>query len=145
MSMDYISVRAVAKDDAEEVKVILSELNPAQTKAESLYTSLKAVEEQMKDRLEKLGYKVETALGNRNNRISLAVYDPESDKYLVGVELDKDAFAASASCMERDVYKPRFLESRGWTVMRVWCRDWWLSPAKVVKSIAAVAEKNKKA
>ncbi len=137
-------VRAVAKDDAEEVRVILSELNPAETKAESLYTSLKSVEEQMKERLEKLGYKVETALGNRNNRISLAIYDPESDRYLVGVELDRDAFAASDSCMERDVYKPRFLESRGWTVMRVWCRDWWLSPAKVVKSIAAVAEKNKK-
>ena len=138
-------VRAVAKNDAAETKVILSELDPSETKAESLYTSLVAVEEQMKERLEKLGYKVETALGNRNNRISLAVYDEKSDRYLVGVELDKDAFASSSSCMERDVYKPRFLESRGWTVVRVWCRDWWLSPTKVVKSIAQIAEKNKKA
>ncbi|MBR3680933.1 MAG: DUF4011 domain-containing protein [Clostridia bacterium] len=138
-------VRAVAKDDAEEVRVILSELNPAETKAESLYTSLKTVEEQMKERLEKLGYRVETSIGNRNNRISLAIYDPESDRYLVGVELDRDAFAASSSPMERDVYKPRFLESRGWTLMRVWCRDWWLSPTKVVKSIAAAADKSKKA
>ena len=137
-------VRAVAKNDAEEVKVILSELNPAETKAASLYTTLATVEEQIKERLEKLGYHVETAVGNRNNRISLAVYDPKTDRYLVGVELDKDAFASSASCMERDVYKPRFLESRGWTVMRVWCRDWWLSPTKVVKSIAQAAEKNKK-
>ena len=95
------------------------------------------------ERLEKLGYKVETALGNRNSRISLAIYDEESDRYLVGIELDRDAFASSTSCMERDVYKPRFLESRGWTVMRIWCRDWWLSPQKVIKSIAAVAEKNK--
>ena len=138
-------VRAVAKDDAEETRVILSELNPAETKAESLYTSLKTVEEQIKERLERLGYTVETSLGNRNNRISLAIYDPESDRYLVGVELDRDAFATSTSCMERDVYKPRFLESRGWTVMRVWCRDWWLSPTKVVKAIAAAAEKNRKA
>ena len=137
-------VRAVAKNDPEEVKVILSELNPAETKAASLYTALATVEDQIKERLEKLGYHVETAVGNRNNRISLAVYDPKTDRYLVGVELDKDAFASSTSCMERDVYKPRFLESRGWTVMRVWCRDWWLSPAKVVKSIAQAAEKNKK-
>ena len=136
-------VRAVAKDDPDEVKVILSELNPSETKAESVYTSLIAVEDQIKERLEKLGYHVEISLGNRNNRISLAIYDPDGDRYLVGVELDKDAFASSTSCLERDVYKPRFLESRGWTVMRVWCRDWWLSPTKVVKSIAQVAEKNK--
>ena len=45
--------------------------------------------------------------------------------------------------MERDVYKPKFLEGRGWTIMRVWCRDWWLSPAKVVRSIITAAEKNR--
>lgn len=136
-------VRAVAKNDAEEVKVILSELDPSETKAESVYTALRSVEEQMKERLEKLGYTVETALGNRNSRISLAVYDEKSDRYLVGIELDRDAFASGASAMERDVYKPRFLESRGWTLMRIWCRDWWLSPQKVIKNIAQVAEKNK--
>ena len=136
-------VRAVAKNDAEEVKVILSELDPSETKAESVYTALRSVEEQMKERLEKLGYTVETALGNRNSRISLAIYDEKTDRYLVGIELDRDAFASGASAMERDVYKPRFLESRGWTVMRIWCRDWWLSPQKVIKNIAQIAEKNK--
>ena len=100
-------------------------------------------EEQIKERLEKLGYTVHTALGNRNNRISLAVYDEQSDRYLVGVILDTDAFASSSSSMERDVYKPKFLEARGWTLMRVWCRDFWLSPQKVVKAIASAAEKNR--
>ena len=98
----------------------------------------------MKARLEKMGYKVDIGLGNRNNRISLAVFDPDTDKYLVGVELDRDALLASSSTMERDVYKPRFLEARGWTIIRVWCRDWWLSPQKVIKSIAQAAERNKK-
>jgi very-short-patch-repair endonuclease len=46
--------------------------------------------------------------------------------------------------MERDVYKPRFLEARGWRIVRVWCRDWWLSPAKVIRSIASVADQQKK-
>ena len=45
--------------------------------------------------------------------------------------------------MERDVYKPKFLEGRGWTIMRVWSRDWWLSPARVVRSIVNTAEKNR--
>ncbi|MBQ1260498.1 MAG: hypothetical protein IIX96_00610, partial [Clostridia bacterium] len=135
-------VRAVSAADSAVVGAILSELDPTEHKAESL-TGVAEVEEQMRERLEKLGYTVDTHLGNRNNRISLAVYDKELDRYLVGVELDKDAFEASDSCMERDVYKPKFLTERGWTILRVWCRDWWLYPTKVIKTITNIAEKNR--
>ena len=137
--------RAVAKGDDAEAAIILSELRPPEAKTEPMFTSVAAVEVQMKERLEKLGYQVDTGLGNDNNRISLAIYDPATDKYLVGVELDTDAFKESKSCLERDVYKPRFLEARGWTLVRVWCRDWWLYPTKVIKNITTLAEKNKKA
>ncbi len=136
--------RAVAKGDEEEAAVVLSDIHPPRPKPEPMFTNVAAVEVQMKERLEKLGYKVDTGLGNENNRISLAIYDKESDRYLVGVELDTDAFKESKSCLERDVYKPRFLEARGWTLVRVWCRDWWLYPAKVIKNITALAEKNRK-
>lgn len=137
-------VRAVSKGDDEETKAILSELDPADVKPEpKIITSVSSVEERMKEKLVKLGYKVDTNIGNKNSKISLAIYDEKTDKYLVGVELDKDAFASSSSCLERDVYKPRFLEARGWTVMRVWCRDWWLYPQRVIKSIVSTAEKNK--
>ena len=142
---EYLAyVRAVSDGDKEHARAILRGLSPDEVGAESLIlTSAPTIEEQMKERLEKLGYKVDIGLGNKNSRISLAVYDDTTDKYLVGVELDKDAFAASESAMERDVYKPKFLEQRGWTIIRVWCRDWWLSPARVVRSIVNVAEKNR--
>ena len=136
--------RAVSKCDDEDAAVVLSELRPPETKPEAMFTNVAAIEVQMKDKLEKLGYKVDTGLGNDNNRISLAIYDPQNDRYLVGVELDTDAFKASDSCLERDVYKPRFLQSRGWTLVRVWCRDWWLYPGKVIKHITSIAEKNRK-
>ena len=139
--LDY--VRAVSEGDAKHARAILDGLDPSEKKADSLMTGVAEVEEQIKERLEKLGYEVETRLGNRNNRISLAIYDRALDVYLVGVELDKDAFASSDSCLERDVYKPRFLEARGWSVLRVWCRDWWLSPARVIKNITGIAEKNR--
>ena len=135
-------VRAVSAGNSQEVSAILSELSPAEIRAASI-TQAPEVEDQIKARLEKLGYRVDTNLGNKNNRISLAIYDEEYDRYLVGVELDKHAFAASDSCLERDVYKPRFLYARGWSIVRVWCRDWWLYPSKVIKTITALAEKNK--
>jgi KaiC/GvpD/RAD55 family RecA-like ATPase len=137
-------VRAVANGDTEEVGAILSELNTAEPKPEAaIMTTVESVEEQIKEKLTKLGYKVDTDLGNINSRISLAIYDEKKDRYLVGIELDKDAFASSDSCMERDVYKPKFLTAKGWTLLRVWCRDWWLYPQRVIKSIVAAAEKNK--
>ena len=142
---DYLAyVRSVSEGDKEHAKSILNGLCPTDS-ANSLgiISSGPSIEEQMKEKIEKLGYKVDIGLGNKNSRISLAVYDDSCDKYLIGVELDKDAFAASSSAMERDVYKPKFLEGRGWTIMRVWCRDWWLSPNRVVRSIVNAAEKNR--
>ncbi len=137
-------VRAVSASDAQEARIILESLGEPEVGGAIRLSATEAVEDQIRERLEKLGYTVRTRLGNKNSRISLAVYDEEEDRYLVGVELDRDAFAASASAMERDVYKPRFLESRGWTIVRVWCRDWWLSPAKVIKLITSTAERNRK-
>lgn len=141
---DYLAyVRAVAEGDRAGADAILSRLSPAEHTAPPL-SGLSPIEEQMKARLEKLGYSVELHLGNRKNRLSLAIYDPDTDRYLVGVELDRDACLASDSILERDVYKPRFLESRGWTVIRVFSRDWWISPAKVIRAITNAAEKNRK-
>jgi very-short-patch-repair endonuclease len=140
---EYLTyVRAVSKGDDEEVAAILARLNQGDSKTASL-TGISSIEEQMKERLEKLGYKVKTRLGNKNSRISLAIYDEESDKYLVGVELDTDAFESGAPLLERDVYKPRFMQSRGWTILRIWSRDWWISPSKVIKGITSVAERNR--
>ena len=135
--------RAVSKGDDEEVRAILKEIDSADHSA-NRFSRLISVEEEIKERLEKLGYTVTTNLGNANNRISLAIYDENSDRYLVGVELDTDAFASSDSCIERDVCKPKFLEARGWSVIRVWSRDWWLSPQKVIRTITSEAEKSKK-
>ena len=142
---DYLSyVRSVSGGDKEQANAILRTLCSTDNASEpNLLTSTVSIEEQMKERLEKLGYKVDIGLGNKNSRISLAVYDDSTDKYLIGIELEKDAFAASASAMERDVYKPKFLEGRGWKIKRVWSRDWWLSPTRVIRAIITDAEKNR--
>ncbi len=137
-------VRAVSGGMKSEAAAILSGLDSQDQHAQALPLAISTpIEEQVAARLRKLGYKVDTCLGNKKNRISLAVYDDDTDRYLVGVELDSDAFAGSASTLERDVYKPRFLASCGWTVLRVWCRDWWLYPSKVIKMITYAADRTK--
>ena len=141
---DYLTyVRSVSDGDIAHTKALLEGICPTERATYKIETGLAGVEQQIKERLEAAGYTVHTALGNKNNRISLAVYDEKLDKYLVGVELDRDAFESSDSALERDVYKPKFLEAHGWHILRVWCRDWWLYPARVIKTIANAAEKNR--
>jgi len=136
-------VRAVSASLDSDVNIILSELDPQETAEPAQITKIAPVNERIRDRLTKLGYTVDMDLGTKSNRISLAIYDEKLDKYLLGIILDKDAYGSSTSTMERDVYKPLFLESRGWSLMRVWSRDWWLYPQKVVKAITDAAEANR--
>ena len=140
----YLSyAKAVSLGREEEVKAILRGLSTAQSVRTDIIPSKRDIAAAIKEKLEKLGYEAHTYVGNARSRISLAVYDKDTDRYLIGVELDADAYEFSPATLERDVYKPRFLEARGWSIMRIWCRDFWLSPSRVVKNIAAVAEAHK--
>ena len=102
------------------------------------------LENEIKAELVKLGYNVETNLGNTDYKLSLAVYDKKEDRYLLGIECDYSAYKSSPSILERDVYRNKFLSSRGWTIMRVWSRDWWLNKQKVINNIVKAVNANKK-
>ena len=81
--------------------------------------------------------------GNTDYKISVAIYDKKLDKYLLGLECDYEAFSSSPSVLERDVFRPTFLKSRGWDIIRIWSRDWWLHKVKLLNMIVKTAEKNK--
>ena len=135
-------VRAISSGNALEAKILLenarTQIEPV-TKKENLSN----IEEQIKNELEKLGYKVETNLGNTDYKISVAIYDRKLDKYLLGLECDYTAYNSSPSVLERDVFRPAFLKSRGWNIIRIWSRDWWLHKVKLLNMIVKTAEKNK--
>ena len=105
--------------------------------------TLSGIEEELKQELEKLGYKVETKLGNTDYKISVAIYDKTLDKFLLGLECDYAAFDSSPSVLERDVFRPSFLKSRGWNIIRIWSRDYWLHKSRVLSMIVKEIEKSK--
>ncbi len=94
--------------------------------------------------MEKLGYKTDINLGNSNSKISVAIYDKKKDRYVLGIETDKEVTESSSSTIERDVFRHEFLKSKGWKVMRVWSRDWWHNSNQVISSIVKEVEKQKK-
>ena len=136
-------VRAISSKKYKEAGFILDSFKPALPESNEVIV-LNQLENDIKDELVKLGYDVETNLGNTNYKISLAVYDKKLDRYLLGIECDYAAYNSSDSILERDVYRNKFLASRGWKIMRVWSRDWWLNKNKVISNIVKAINANKK-
>jgi very-short-patch-repair endonuclease len=91
------------------------------------------LEAQLKDALTALGYAVDTNVGFSGYRVDLAVVDPgEPSRYCLGIECDGAMFQSAKSARERDVTRKQFMTDRGWTIDRVWSRNWWRNrPAEV--------------
>lgn len=92
-------------------------------------------EEQVYLELTKLGYVVETQVGVRGYKIDLAVYDEVSGQYIAGIECDGATYHSSKSARERDITRQRFLESRGWNILRIWSRNWWKDSQNEIRII----------
>lgn len=136
-------VRAVSNKKNKEASFILDSFRPNMNAQKNDMIN-NSFENDIKNELTKLGYTVETNLGNTDYKLSLAVYDKKLDRYLLGIECDYSAFNSSDSIMERDVYRNKFLSSRGWTILRVWSRDWWLNKNKVINNIVKAINDIKK-
>ena len=136
-------VRAVSNKKNKEAQFILDSFKPTLPQTNEPLV-VNQFEDEIKAELVKLGYNVETNLGNTDYKLSIAIYDKKLDRYLLGIECDYAAFKSSDSIMERDIYRNKFLESRGWSIMRVWSRDWWLNKDKVINNIVKAININKK-
>lgn len=131
-------VKAVSHTNKEQIQAVIHEIN------ENVHTHVKdhalhfdsPFEEQVYAQLRNLGYEVATQVGMSGYRIDLAIVHPnDSSKYIMGIECDGAMYHSSANAKERDLYRQRFLENRGWTIERIWSRNWWKDPAKEIERI----------
>jgi DNA polymerase III delta prime subunit len=132
-------VRAVSENRMNEAQMILNEYSIK----DEIAKNATIVAKQIKEELESLGYKVDLNVGNSKYKISLGIYDNKLNTYLLGIECDSDAYNSSTSIIERDVYRPVFLSSRNWKLVRVWSRDWWLNKNKVIDKLSKMIEQNR--
>lgn len=136
-------VRAISNKKYKEAQFVLDSFKPALPQTSDVIVE-NNLEKYIKDELTRLGYTVETNLGNTDYKLSLGVYDKTLDRYILGIECDYSAYKSSDSILERDVYRNKFLQSRGWKIMRVWSRDWWLNKTKVINNIVKTINATKK-
>ena len=83
-------------------------------------------EESVASFLVKSGYKVEPQIGMAGFYVDLGVMAPgDESKYALGIECDGAAYHSSRSARDRDRIRQEILESRGWTIYRIWSTDWF--------------------
>ncbi|PLR98525.1 AAA domain-containing protein [Bacillus sp. T33-2] len=131
-------VKAVAYAQREQILAVVQEINEnvntQEQQKELHFDSL--FEEQVYKQLRNLGYEATTQVGMSGYRIDLAIVDPnDASRYILGIECDGAMYHSSANAKERDVYRQRFLESRGWTIERIWSRNWWRNPSAEIERI----------
>lgn len=58
--------------------------------------------------------------------IDIGVIDPSNtNRFLCGIECDGATYHSSRSARDRDRLRQSILESRGWTIYRIWSTDWF--------------------
>lgn len=127
--------KAISDLNYEAVEHILGCGNTSETHFDSPF------EEQVYNQITKLGYTVETQVGVRGYKIDLAVYSDEFGQYIAGIECDGATYHSSKSARERDITRQRLLESRGWTILRIWSRNWWKDSSAEVHRIDSELQK----
>lgn len=134
--MEYAkAVSLVRRDEIESILTLLNE-NKATKKQLTALQFDSPFEEQVYNQLTKLGYTLDTQVGMSGYRIDLAVVHPRNpQKYILGIECDGAMYHSSASAKERDVYRQRFLENKGWNITRIWSRNWWRNPSVEIERI----------
>lgn len=88
-----------------------------------------------------------TALANVGiGKYSVDIAVKQDDKYILGIEFDTKLFEAGYRSRERDYFRQKYMESRGWNIYRVWSMNWWkakdLEIERIMDTIYSLCAKN---
>ncbi|UEL47185.1 AAA domain-containing protein [Terrisporobacter hibernicus] len=128
-------VRNVSDGNKEGASIVLNSILDSDVERNIAVTFDSVFEEEVYDALSKEGFDVDTQIGVSGYKIDLGIYDRNNSKYILGIECDGAAYHSSKEARERDIHRQRYLESRGWKIVRIWSKDWWQNPKKEIQKI----------
>jgi len=127
---------AISNGDKEEAERILqsfgdaASVSPAAIETEYAQSVARALREK--------GYEVDEQVGIGGYRIDMAIR--KKGKYVLGIECDGKLYNTPASARERDYHRQKYLESRGWKILRIWSMDWWRDSKREIRKICDLIE-----
>jgi predicted DNA-binding WGR domain protein len=99
------------------------------------------VVEQLAAALRARGYQVDLYVGQSSFRCDLAVRRAGERTYCAGILVDTEAYYQQSDILERDVMRPKLLESFGWKVKHVFAKDWYHSSSAVLEATVRFIER----
>lgn len=125
--------KEVSDQSKERQTALLTQLSPS---VETKELHLDEFVEELSTELKKAGYTIENNVGSGKYKLDIAIWDENRKAYILGIECDSMLYGNGQTLIERDLYRQRFYEARGWDVMRVWCYDWWRDAQGVLALIS---------
>lgn len=91
------------------------------------------------------GLRLQPQVGVAGYRIDLGVLDDEVEgRFICGLECDGASYHASETARDRDRLRQQVLESRGWTLHRIWSTDWFKDRSGQIERILAVVKESRR-
>lgn len=88
------------------------------------------------ERLEQLGYKVDTNIGCSGYRIDIGIVDKDNpSRYRLGIICDGENYRRTKMVRDREIVQNSVLKMLGWKMLKIWTLDWWDNPNSVLESI----------
>lgn len=90
-------------------------------------------------------YNLITQYGSSGYTIDIVITD-KNHKPLLGLECDGATYHSSTDAKNRDYFRQKYLEDRGWNIHRIWSTNWWNNRSgeidKVVKTLNILTKKD---
>ncbi|MGH3471376.1 MAG: AAA domain-containing protein, partial [Nocardioidaceae bacterium] len=100
---------------------------------------LNAFEQDIRDRLTKVGLKLTPQFGVSGYRIDFVASHPDKPgQFVLAIEADGASYHSSATARDRDRLRQEHLERLGWRFHRIWSTDWFRNPQAEVDRALAV-------
>ncbi|SFI84722.1 AAA domain-containing protein [Thermoflavimicrobium dichotomicum] len=125
--------QAVHEQDHEQIHHVLWKINGGPQIQKHVDTPF---ENQVLKALLQRGYSVDAKVGFSHYQIDLAIIHPQDPtRYILGIECDGAMYRSAADVKEREVHRHEILKQKGWTIKRIWSRNWWQDPGSVLQEI----------
>lgn len=131
----------ISQRDTEGAKEILESFCEQEEESENIYFDSNFETEvyySLCERLEPLGYTVESRVGVGGYCIDMAVC--KEGKHVLGIECDGLLYQKYVSARERDYHRRKYLEIKGWKMHRVWSTNWWRDSKAEIERIVKRVE-----
>ena len=129
----------VSNKDQEQAKNVLNSLTETSDES-SNKNALTLLVEDVKKRLERSGYLVETSIGIGSYKIDIAIYDKDSKEYLLAIICDINDFNDMNARTDL-IHQEKYLKSRNWNVYRLFSSNWYIDPNKEMRNIRDTIKK----